>query len=356
MMSLDAVQAQLEAQNIRVIPRDSDNVSILCPFCPEHDPDTKGKCYVTPGKWNGIYRCFKCDSAGSIRSLFRHLGIPVAGSVLSMEQMAERIAKIKASRAFHRDAMPKKLEKTALPMEYIELEPGNKMGWLVKQALIWLNRRGIHWDQIQKWQIGYCPFGHHAQHLILPVFDESGGVATFQSRRFIGTTTPKSKNPKAKLNEMSKADVMYGEHRVEKGDNLVLVEGPFDVLYLERMFARLKMKRFKPLAILGHQISSVQAQTLHRFEPRSVWVIMDADAVKDGRKIGTKLARIVDGDVYITDLEYGDPDDLEATELLEKMNNSYKARSASGLEKKSPFKGDSQHKKGDIRQQSEGSV
>src|SRR3990167_3825649 len=165
MYTLDQVTALLDSHGIQTIPRDMDNVSILCPFCPEHDPDIKGKCYVTPGKWNGIYRCFKCDSSGTIRSLFRHFGIPVAGSVLSMEQMAERIAKVKTSRMFERSKLPKQLSQTKIPDEYIALSEDAASGYMAKKAATWLARRGIHWDQIRRWQIGYCPHGYFAHQL-----------------------------------------------------------------------------------------------------------------------------------------------------------------------------------------------
>lgn len=328
--TVENVQAALEAIGVVVINRDQDNLSINCPFCPAGDPDTKAKCYITPGKWNGIYRCFRCDTAGIIKSLYRKLGIPVTDSTESLGQKAERIAKMRTVAAFKQQNQIQELEITPLPVEYEPLDP-SRCGHLHKRAVKFLQeKRGVHWDQILDWQLGICPSGRFAHHIIMPVFSMAGQIQTFQARRFIGTINPKSKNPKADRHQISKADVLYGLQKLKPGDSVILVEGPFDVLHIERCFSKAHLRTIKPIGLLGHKISRIQTHTLRMYNPPRAWVMMDSDAVKDSYKIGKMLARVLEGTVYVCELEKGDPDDLSPVRLLKKIQNGVRIRPFQG--------------------------
>jgi hypothetical protein len=65
--------------------------------------------------------------------------------------------------------------------------------------------------------------------------------------------------------------------------------------------------------------------------------MLDSDARKECREMGRELARWYECPVYITELEYGDPDDLEPEELLENLLKSPRAKQGSNKSQRVPI-------------------
>lgn len=326
-MSLNpnAILDALELNGQNLIKRGERDYTINCPFCPEEDPDTKGKCYLTlEHEYGPIFHCFRCNSAGSIHRILKKLNIKLGTTETSLSERKERLARLRTKRAFHRESLMTDLRPVALPEGYVRLEPDNET-ILTKRAYKWLRRRGLDWTHIVDWKIGYCTSGPFGQHLIIPVQNREGNIISFQARRFIGTVNPKSKNPYTERGAINHSDVLFGVQKVRTGDVIFLVEGPFDVFHLNKLFAKLGFYRAKAVALLGHEIGSIQISQLRSLDPQRVYVMMDSDVPKENRKIGRLLARWLDCPVYITELKYGDPDDLSRMSLLEKIEKSYLA-------------------------------
>ena len=321
--TLDQAASLLEGAGQTVYYRSSMDLAIHCPFCPTGDPDQTGKCYITPEKMGGIFHCFRCESAGTLRSLFRHLGIQVAGVTVNTGLLQERILKAERARQFREASLPAKLGTHDLPDEFKQLEPSDvKSSWMAKKAYGFLERRGVTWSQILEWRIGYCSTGKYAQSIIFPVFDAEGKQQSFQTRQVVGMSEMKSKNPYSEEGTVGKEEVLYGVHRVGNRNVLVLVEGPFDVLHLQRVFAKAKLRDHKPIGLFGHKLSSIQLMMLSNLNAQSIYIMLDSDVPKDAWKMARNLAPRVGAKVYLTLLEEGDPDDLSPRGALKKMMES----------------------------------
>jgi len=317
----------LETNGQTVLTPTQDDLAIHCPFCPESDPDLKGKCYISPSKYMGIYHCFRCHASGPIASLLRRLGIAYGNVVVSTEKLVERAAKLATLKKFRgKDGLPRKMLSIELPEDYIRLTKESCTG-TGAIAYRWLRRRGLGWKSIREWKIGFCARGFFAQHLILPVMDQKGKVVTFQARRFIGTFEPKSRNPKIPGEfTVSKTDVMYGIHRAVRGGCAVIVEGPFDVIHLAKVFGELGLENFFALGLFGHEVGPVQIATLASMGLEKIWVMLDSDAIPEAWSVGGKILRSVDCPVYISELQKGDPDDHPARKIGKILLDSPLAR------------------------------
>jgi hypothetical protein len=157
------------------------------------------------------------------------------------------------------------------------------------------------------------------------VYGEDAKIITFQARRFLGNFDPKTKNPFDDGTTYSKTDALYGVQWLKKGDPVVLVEGPFDAIYLDKVFRLLDM-RTKVIALLGHQMSEVQIMYLASFEPEAVWVMFDSDVKRECRETAGELTNWYNCPVYIAELQYGDPDDLTPEQLLKIIENSERSK------------------------------
>lgn len=296
--------------------------SICCPFCPD-GKGQKMKCYVTPEHdYGSIAHCFYCGFSGSVYKIFKKLGIQAGKISLDTGSMKERIIGARRIRAF----APKSKKRPRLPdrLAPIDLPEGTQSLLKIRKSMIgskaiaYLRReRGMSRADIGEWEISYCSKGTYSGHLILPIKDRSGSIVNFQSRRLLGSIPPKSLNPVADVDEFSTSDVFYGMQYLKKWDYVVLVEGPFDVIALRRLFLSLRLRNFTPLGLLGHQLSPAQMGILKDSSPSSVYVMMDADVPKDAERMALDLSRELEtAPVYLVTLQDEDPDELSPTEAI----------------------------------------
>lgn len=322
----------LESSGIRARPSQSnEEVTICCSYC----PDSKYHLYINPSK--EVFICFKCSAKGGIRRLFKDLGIRGANK-LSLGEVAERIEKAKTLRNFSKPyKLPEELQSSKLPREYILLHE-NIPSISAQRAFRWLNKRGVTWEDISEWEIGFCMAGDYASHLILPIRDRKNRIVSFQARRFIGVADPKSKNPPSPKNVIAKTDVLYGYNKIQKGGLIVLVEGPFDVIHVNREMKKIDWP-IQACALLGHTISQIQVQLLVNLMPQCVWVMMDGDAALDGRSIAIHLTQWVQGEVRWSKLAEGDPDDLAGEKIVQVLAESSPMHPFQNLPKREEYTG-----------------
>lgn len=318
-----------QSNGLEVQERSTGDVCIDCPFC----GNTKKKLWVKGTGWH----CFRCEEHGNVFRLFRELQIKPGEIHLSTEDLRNKVMKAGVNKRFgvgQTNLLPQ-LGRTPIPPEFKEIRKSNKShACLLAHKL--LRKRGLEWSDARRWNIGYSESGKYLQHIIFPVQDEHHNIVTFQARRFLGNFDPKTKNPFDDGTTYSRTDALYGIQWMKPRDPIVIVEGPFDAIYLDKVFRLLGM-RHKAIALLGHQISQVQIMYLKYFSPSAIWVMLDSDVKKECRQIGRELAGWFDVPVYITELEYGDPDDLTPEELLQNLQNSSRAKPSSNGSRRGPF-------------------
>jgi hypothetical protein len=119
-----------------------------------------------------------------------------------------------------------------------------------------------------KWKIGYCNSGEYKNRIVVPSFDDAGGLNYFIARSYRGDYF-KYKNPKASK------DVIFNELFIDWDKDLTIVEGVFDAI-----------NAGNAVPILGstlHSGSNLLRKIVRNDTP--CYIALDADASKKEREI-----------------------------------------------------------------------
>ena len=242
-------------------------ISFDCPVC-SYDikgldkGDGKGNFEVNYHQ--GVYKCWACSETygthGSLNKLFFKWGN----------------ARIKSTwKLIGGDFIKKterKYEDIKLPKEYISFTKGNKLTIPYKEAYNYLRKRNINDEVISKYSIGYTTEGKYRGRIIVPSFDENEEINYFVSRSYVGHKN-KYKNPEAE-----KDKIIFNEHMINWDDEVYLVEGVFDMFFVENS-----------IPVLGKNLSDRLWKTLYDKCKNNIIVCLDGDAWEDAQKLYRKL-------------------------------------------------------------------
>lgn len=195
-------------------PTSKDEHYYKCPECNHHKP----KFAVNLDK--NVYHCWVCDYRGrNIRRIVRRFGSFT--QLQSWDSITSRTDLEKFSDLFAEEPIEVQ-EKIELPEEFISLCAKN-IPATGKYALKYLRNRGVTYDDIVRWKIGYCFGGEYRNRIIIPSFDQDGDISYFIARSYSGDSY-KYKNPR-----VSK-DITFNELYINWNSDLVMVEGVFDAV------------------------------------------------------------------------------------------------------------------------------
>ena len=170
-----------------------------------------------------VFKCWICDKSG------RDLGYIVRkfGTREDRDEWSkydDRVEITDFDFLFAEPEAPSE-QRVDLPEQLVSLT-GKTPSVASQIALNYLSKRGITRDDILKWKIGYCFSGEYRNRIIIPSFAENGDCSYFIARSYTGDSY-KYKNPRASK------DVVFNELFINWNKDLVLVEGVFDMLFLE---------------------------------------------------------------------------------------------------------------------------
>ncbi len=94
-----------------------------------------------------------------------------------------------------------------------------------RDAIRYLENRGLGWNDFFRWQLGTCVAGKFCRRIIMPSFDNTGELNYFTGRSIDSDGAKKYMNSKVK-----RKDVIFNELNIRWDEQLVLVEGPFDLV------------------------------------------------------------------------------------------------------------------------------
>lgn len=242
-------------------------ISFDCPVC-SYDikgldkGDGKGNFEVN--YYQGVYKCWACSETfnthGSLNKLFLKWGNKrnkATWELIGGDFIKKRERKYKDVR---------------LPKEYISFNKGNKLTIPYKEAYNYLRKRNITNEMINKYSIGYTTEGEYRGRIIVPSFDENEDINYFVSRSYINHKN-KYKNPEAE-----KDKIIFNEHLINWEEDVYLVEGVFDMFFLENS-----------IPILGKNLSDKLWEKLYNNCKKNIIICLDGDAWKDGEKLYRKL-------------------------------------------------------------------
>ena len=242
-------------------------ISFDCPVCSYDikgldDGDGKGNFEVN--YYQGVYKCWACSETfnthGSLNKLFLKWGNKRNKS--TWELIGGDFIK----------KSEKKYKDVKLPREYISFNKGNKLTIPYKEAYNYLRKRNITDKIINKYSIGYTTEGEYRGRIIVPSFDENEEINYFVSRSYVNHKN-KYKNPEAE-----KDKIIFNEHLIKWEEDVYLVEGVFDMFFLENS-----------IPILGKSLSDKLWEKLYNNCKKNIIVCLDGDAWKDSEKLYRKL-------------------------------------------------------------------
>jgi DNA primase len=275
-------------------PTSKGNRAYHCPECKHHKLKLEVNLDESSSHFQS-YQCWVCSFKGKkLTTLFKKIEA-------DSDKVNELRFLIKSSPKDNRQEIT--LKRVSLPTEFISLlnPPSNLTA---KQAIHYLNKRGISKIDILKYNIGYCEFGVYSNMIILPSYDSNGNLNYFTSRSFNKNSKIKYKNP-----DVSR-DIIGLELFINWNVPLVLCEGIFDAIAIKR----------NAIPLLGKNIQPELMKKIINSSVEKIYIALDKDAIKQALNFCETLMN--EGkEVYLVDINEKDPSDMgfeKFTNLIQK--------------------------------------
>ena len=280
-------------------PTSKGNHSFHCPFCNHHKPKLEINLQTNEKKENP-WHCWVCNTKGkTIKTLFKALKISGSKS----EQLDTIIIPGKREEVVYNQVQ--------LPNEFISfsnLPQLNKVQEiLVRQALHFLKKRGLTKEQIQKYNIGCCLEGEYEHRIIIPSYDENGRLNYFMARSFDADANRKYKNP-----SVQNKDIIGLEYFINWEAPIVLVEGIFDALTIQR----------NVIPLFGKTLSEALMKKLVLSDTEKVYVALDKDAQREALQHCQTLMSF-GKEVYLVEMNGKDANEIGFENFLNIIENTY---------------------------------
>lgn len=242
-------------------------VAFNCPICDE-DRD-KGNLEIN--YHNHVFKCWSCgdinNTKGSLNKFFDTFG----------NKKQKKIYKILQPE--NEKPVEKKKPKLKLPESFTLFKDSNPIYPIYKQGYNYLKQRGITDEMIEKYQIGFCDKGSHKGRIVIPSYNKSGELNYYIARSWDPNSRAKYKNPEAE-----KDKIIFWESNIDWDNDIFLVEGAFDGLFLNNV-----------IPMLGKHMSELLFKTLYNNSKRNIIIALDGDAFDSGLKLYNELNG---GDLY----------------------------------------------------------
>lgn len=238
-----------------------------CPLC----DDDKHSGNLEINYHNKVMKCWKCADEdwglkGSLRRLIKRFG----------NRIELKMYDVLTQDNFNPKAKPKSpyYKKIVLPKEFQLFVKANQDTQDFKLAYEYMTNRGITWEELEKFHIGFCAEGKYAGRIVVPSYDKDGEINFFVARSYVNHKQ-KYDNPFAE-----KQEIICNEMHINWNSTIYLVEGMFDMIGLG-------MDNTIPL--LGKVMSPKLFQALVKKAKGYVVIILDPDAKKSAYSIYNEL-------------------------------------------------------------------
>ena len=236
-------------------------VSWNCPVCDEGG--NKGNLEVNIEK--SLFHCWSCGdyegTHGSLGKLFDKFG---------NKKQKKLYQVLKPETIVKRERKKKTLK---LPDRFTQFKDSSKVYPIRRQAMNYLNSRGITDDMIERYGIGFCDNGDHAGRIVIPSYNKKGELNYYIARSWDPMSRAKYKNPEAE-----KDKIIFWENLIDWNKDIFLVEGAFDGLFLDNV-----------IPMLGKHMSELLFETIYMNAKSNVIICLDADAWQNAVKLYHEL-------------------------------------------------------------------
>jgi len=256
-----------------------------CPHCIEkygHQEINKTNLEVNIAK--GIYQCWKCSSEGddlmhgSIKKLIKAFGnekllSEYIDTIMSMKD--SELYKLNMS-GFNETIIQK--EELKLPSSFKFFNKNEKNNYW---ALKYLKNRGIGWDIIEKYKIGYTEREEENKkgsfRIVIPSYNVLGELNYWVGRDYL----PKSEKFATRLKydnpKVEKKSIIFNEEKLNWDADITLVEGAFDHIVVPNS-----------VPLLGKALNKeykLYWDLINKFNGKNINVWLDGDAYETIKEI-----------------------------------------------------------------------
>jgi len=265
------------------------------PFVSHHKP--KLQINIVTGKWH----CWVSNAGGhNLFQLFKKLNA-------TNDQFTELRGMVDETSYGYESKEVKKEGKVELPKEFLSLVYKHPSP-VYKNAMMYLQRRGITYEDILKYNIGYCDQGLYTNRVIIPSYDEDGQLNFFVGRDIFESKMKYRNSPTPK-------DVVGFELFINWDEPIVLCEGPFDAIAIKR----------NVIPLFGKTILSNLKRKIIEKKVKQVYISLDRDAFQDSLKMVEDFMKN-DIDVYFVNLPEKDPSDLGFDNVIPLLKETEKMK------------------------------
>ena len=270
-------------------------------FCPSHQSDKmKLQVNLSTGHWH----CWVCQlenhmKGKSIFTLFRRVNA-------TREQFA-RLSEIIGEYSPISDTDEVEVIKS-LPKEFKSLA---KM-WdssHYKHAFHYVMNRGITFDDILKYNIGYAERGDYNGKIIIPSYGADGRLNFFVGRAFYHDDWRQHQMP-----EWSKDEIVGFEAFINWKMPIVLVEGAFDAIAV----------KINAIPLFGKTVSATLHQRIIENRVSDIYVALDRDAIRNSARY-IELFLGEGRTVYFVELQDKDPSKIGFEKMQDIIHSTRKA-------------------------------
>lgn len=247
--------------------RDGEDVSVKCPKCAKPG-STKKKLVINLEK--GMYHCWVCGTKGrNVVRLVRMVSPSTADHPIFKKWS-------KSTRSDSESIPDDAVEKLKIPKGFKLL--GDNFGAKdpdIKAAIKYCRSRGLTEREIWYYRLGTCTTSQFRRRVIIPSFTEDGTLNYFSARSIDPENKFKYLNAK-----VSKKDIIFNELNIDWTKELVLVEGPFDLMKVRSNSGCLLGSHLPTDSLLFRRIVKMQTPVL---------LSLDDDAIQKMHKIAKEL-------------------------------------------------------------------
>ena len=265
------------------------------PFVVHHKP--KLQVNIVTGKWH----CWVSNAGGhNLFQLFKKLNA-------TNDQFTELRGMVDETSYGYESKEVKKEGKVELPKEFLSLVYKHPSP-VYKNAMMYLHKRGITYEDILKYNIGYCDQGLYTNRVIIPSYSEDGQLNFFVGRDIFESKMKYRNSPTPK-------NVVGFELFINWDEPIVLCEGPFDAIAIKR----------NVIPLFGKTILSNLKRKIIEKKVKQVYISLDRDAFQDSLKMVEDFMKN-DIDVYFVNLPEKDPSDLGFENVIPLLKETEKMK------------------------------
>lgn len=279
------VLAQLRQKGLKVQPSSKPGeLWICCPFCVLRGKTPDAEYKLGFNYRTGLAHCFRCSWSSRERT-FEKLG-------LSSDERLVVEATEPEPEAFASPVLPEDFELLA-----------KATGHWAREAIRYLLGRRVVQGQIVRHRVGISLVGKTKGRIVFPFLDPGGRLVGWSARSWFPDVEPKWLHSTGLKQS-------FWAHR--PGDSVVLVEGIFDALAVERVVDK---KSWAVMALLGTNLTEEKRKELGRYDRVVVWLDPDKAGQKGVERIVESLYGTIELSIVPESTKRTDPGDMTDAEL-----------------------------------------